>query len=326
MKNDRSSIYGRKQSFLVLLYCLLGIVALGGCQGDTVPPPADAEPEGVQSLLGNTLIPPAMSAERKAVLEANYAEAKAVYDADPNQADNIIWLGRRAAYLWNYNEAIDVFSSGIEAFPEDPRMYRHRGHRYITVRSFDQAIADFEKAVELIAGKPDEVEPDGAPNAAGIPTSTLHTNIWYHLGLARYLKGDFEGALEAYLRCMEASKNNDMDVATADWLYMTLRRLGREDEAAKVLEPITADMELLENFAYHRRHLMYKGLTAPDVLLSVGDDSDPALTLATQGYGVGNWYLYNGDEARAREIFEDVLEGEYWAAFGYIAAEAELAR
>ncbi len=77
-------------------------------------------------------------------------------------------------------------------------MYRHRGHRYITLREFDKAIADFNKAVELIEGTDDIVEPDGAPNAAGIPTSTLHTNIWYHLGLAHYLKGDFAAALLAY--------------------------------------------------------------------------------------------------------------------------------
>jgi hypothetical protein len=48
--------------------------------------------------------------------------------------------------------------------------------------------------------------------------------------------------------------------------------------------------------------------------------------VATQGYGVANWYLYNGDEARAHEIFRRILQTANWAAFGYIAAEAELAR
>jgi hypothetical protein len=48
--------------------------------------------------------------------------------------------------------------------------------------------------------------------------------------------------------------------------------------------------------------------------------------IATQGYGVGNWYLVNGDEKKAREVFERVLAGKAWAAFGYIAAEADLKR
>ena len=267
-----------------------------------------------------------MTPERAAKLQADYEAAKVEYDADPTSADAIIWLGRRAGYLWQYREAIDWFSKGIELHPDDPRMYRHRGHRYITVRQFDDAIADFEKAVARIQGQEDQVEPDGAPNEAGIPTSTLHTNIWYHLGLAHYLKGDFESALAAYENCMEASKNNDMDVATADWLYMTLRRLNRGEEAAKVLEPITEDMELLENFVYHRRLLMYKGVIAPDSLLATEGGVNRSLDLATQGYGVGNWHLYNGNSETAKDIFGDVLEGEYWAAFGFIAAEAELYR
>jgi len=41
---------------------------------------------------------------------------------------------------------------------------------------------------------------------------------------------------------------------------------------------------------------------------------------------VGNWHFYNGDEAKGMEIFRQVVEQQYWSAFGYIAAEAELAR
>ena len=146
----------------------------------------------------------------------------------------------------------------------------------------------------------------------------------YHLGLAHYLQGDFERALDAFLECMKVSKNDDMLVATSDWLYMTYRRLGRDDEAAAVLEPINADMNILENTAYHGRLLMYKGEVEPETLLE--PEGTDALQLATQGYGVGNYFLYNGDTARATEIFNQILEGGSWAAFGFIAAEAELAR
>jgi hypothetical protein len=48
--------------------------------------------------------------------------------------------------------------------------------------------------------------------------------------------------------------------------------------------------------------------------------------IATQGYGVGNWYLVNGDTRKAREIFERVVAGNAWQAFGWIAAEADLKR
>jgi hypothetical protein len=251
------------------------------------------------------------------------AEARTALDANRDDADALIWVGRRLAYLGRYREAIDVFTDGITRHPEDARLYRHRGHRYITIREFDRATTDLQKAAELIRGKPDEVEPDGQPNAAGIPTSTLQSNIWYHLALANYLKHDFEAALPAWLEGMAVSNNDDMKAATSDWLYMTYRRLDRAADAARVLEPINADMRILENTAYHRRLLMYKGEIPTDSLLNV-QEADP-VQIATYGYGVGNWYLYNGERAKADEIFRRILEGPNWAAFGYIAAEAELA-
>ena len=42
-------------------------------------------------------------------------------------------------------------------------------------------------------------------NPSGIPTSTLHTNVWYHLGLAYYLLGEDEEAVAAYRSGLECS-------------------------------------------------------------------------------------------------------------------------
>lgn len=289
-------------------------------------PASNALPDGAEalSLLGEPLFPPALDSARRADLEANLAAARTSWEHAPEDADSIIWLGRRQAYLAQYRDAIATYSEGIRLHPDDARLFRHRGHRYITVRQFDNAIADLERAAALARGTTDEVEPDGAPNPYNIPTSTLQSNIWYHLALAHYLKGDFERALPAWLECMRVSGNDDMLVATSDWLYMTYRRLGRDAEAETVLEPIHADMRILENDAYHQRLLMYKGEIAPEDLLAI--ESDDAVQLATYGYGVANWYLYNGDEAKAREILERIVAAPNWAAFGYIAAEAELSR
>jgi hypothetical protein len=111
-------------------------------------------------------------------------------------------------------------------------------------------------------------------------------------------------------------------VATSDWLYMTLRRLGRADEAAKVLEPIKEGMTILDNDAYYKRLLMYKGLREPGDVMAA-DETDP-LQIATQGYGVANFYFVNGDVERAKALLRRVVAGSQWAAFGFIAAEADL--
>jgi len=277
------------------------------------------------SLFGKPLISSPPAGETKARLEADLAKAQADFDKDPAGADVAIWLGRRLAYLGRFRDAIDTYTTGIAKHPDEPRLYRHRGHRYITIRKFDLAVADLTKASQLIAGKPDEIEPDGAPNPKGIPRSTLQSNIWYHLGLAHYLKGQFDRALEAYRSGMRVSRvNDDMLVATSDWLYMTLRHLKRDDEARAALEPIKAQMDVIENMAYHARLLMYKGQRTPESVLNLNTADD--VQIATQGYGVGNWYLVNGDRAKAKEIFDRVLAGRAWTAFGFIAAEADTQR
>ena len=304
------------------------MLPLAACSGGrTAPAAARVPPPGAEavSLLGEPLLPPPLSAEVRARYELLLAQARADHDRNPGDADAIIWLGRRTAYLGRYREAIEIFTRGLEKHPDDARLYRHRGHRYITVRELDRAAADLERAAQLVAGKPDEVEPDGLPNARNIPTSTLQSNIWYHLGLAYYLQGDFERALSAYREDMKVATNPDMLVATSHWLYMTLRRLGRDAEAAAVLAPIRRDMDIIENGSYHRLLLLYKGELPADSLLQPASDN-PALDDATTGYGLGNWHLYNGRAAEAERVFRRVLAGGQWPAFGYLAAEADVSR
>ena len=123
---------------------------------------------------------------------------------------------------------------------------------------------------------------------------------------------------------MKVSNNDDSVVAASDWMWMTLMRMNRKADAAKVLERITPKMDILENGSYHRRLLMYKGLDKPEALLDTAKADDT--TIATQGYGVGNYYFVMGDLKKARDVFEKVTAGAGWNAFGYIAAEADLAR
>ena len=257
-------------------------------------------------------------------MEKNLKEAQAQYDANPKNADAIIWLGRRLAYLGRFTDAIDTYTKGIALFPADARFYRHRGHRHITLRQFELAIRDLKKASELVKGKPDEIEPDGQPNARNIPTSTLQFNIWYHLGLAYYLTGRNDKALEAYRECLKVSGSPDRLVSTTHWLYMTLRRLNRNAEAAKALEPIVEGMDIVENTSYYRLALMYKGILSHEQLLTEtqGDSAASHSVL----YGAGNWHLYNGRNKQALEIFRRILSSNQWTSFGFIAAEADLKR
>jgi tetratricopeptide (TPR) repeat protein len=293
----------------------LACVALASAQANPTPE--------CKSLLGKPLYAIDLGPEARKTAEANVQAARDDLARQPESADAMIRLGRRLVTAGHVRDAIDVFTKGIAKFPADARFYRHRGHRYVTIREFDKAIADLTRASELIAKQPDQ--PEQAVDPTALSSETLHYTVYYHLGLAHYLKGDFARALPVYRQCLETAKrNNDDQVAGAsDWLYMTLRRLGRSDEAAKVLEPILPGMKIKDDQQYYDRLFMYKGLKKPEDLLRNGGD---AVSEATLAYGVANWYLYNGRKDDAKALFAKIVTGPNWMPFGFIAAEAELAR
>ena len=311
-----------------LISFLLSLLLLGACQQDTANQPSTEVKEKEVSVVSKDRQPAAYSLNGKPLYAATpseklldkYEKHKTNYESNPS-ADNLIWYGRFVAYQGKYEEAIQIYSKGIEKYPNDARMYRHRGHRYISIRKFDEAIQDFDKAVTLILGKPNEIEPDGMPNAQNIPVSTLHGNIYYHLGLAHYLNHNFEEALAAYQKCLATGNNPDNVVSATHWLYMILRRLNRTEEAEKVLTNIKLEMPIIENMAYHKANLLYKGIYKPiDLLQKEGEDSPSNDAL---DYGIANWYFYNGDKPKAKALLEKILVKESWASFGYIAAEKD---
>jgi len=267
---------------------------------------------------------PSFNDSVKKVFEANLRSAEKKYKADSTNDEHIIWYGRRLAYLGNYKEAIDIYTKGINLHPDNARFYRHRAHRYITLRCYDNAIADLKKAVELTRDQVDEIEEDGIPNEKNFPTSTLQTNIYYHLGLAYYLKDDNRQALLAWEKCLDISNTDDMKVATLNWLNLLLRKMGRQNDADSHLREVSNEMEIIENHDYFDILLMYK--TNNENKLVEKTQNQETLSNATLGFALGSYYQIKGNKVKAKELFEKVVAGKQWSSFGYIAAEAELAK
>lgn len=262
---------------------------------------------------------PIFTTRQKASLDSQLNVAIANFRKDSTGADAIIWLGRRYGYLAQYNKAIDVFTYGIKLYPADARMYRHRGHRYITTRCFDKAVDDLKKAAELIQNRPDETEPDGQPNASNIPVSTLHQNIFYHLGLAYYCKNNLAEAEAAWQQCYEASNNDDSRISSGNWLYLVKRLQMKNEEAAALLQVLPDEPTLVENHVYHEILQLHRKRPTPQQV--TGIKGDPSAESSAFLYGLIMYYHLNGYEKEEKEARQKMRESDQVASFGFIAEE-----
>ncbi len=163
-------------------------------------------------------------------------------------------------------------------------------------------------------GKVDQLEPDGLPNTKNIPLSTLHGNIWYHLGLAYYLKNDMKNALNAFNNRSVTHKYDDNIVSGGHWLYMINRRLGKIDKSSAIINEVHKDMDIIENMSYHQSCLFYKG----ELQESEMEMDEVAL------YTLANWYVYEkNDTIKAKEYYQNLLEKGNPYSFAYIAGESD---
>ena len=154
------------------------------------------------------------------------------------------------------------------------------------------------------------------PNSKNIPLSTLHGNIWYHLGLTYYLKNDMNNALKAFTNRSVTHKYDDNIVSGGHWLYMIYRRLNKIEESKAVVDQVNQEMNIIENMSYHQSCLFYKGLLEESELVI----DEVAL------YSLANWYIYEkNDTLKAKEYYQELLKGNPFS-FAYIAGEADWVR
>jgi len=229
------------------------------------------------------------------------ARAESALAAAPRDVGLIIKLGVAQSAIRRYREAIATFSRGIAIAPDSGILYRWRGHRYLSVRQLDSARADLEHGLRL--------------------DSTLY-GCWYHLGIVKYVSGDFSGAAAAFAHALPLAPDSGERAGSIDWSWMSLMRAGRRAEAQAVLDRTSAGPRG-GNF-YDVRLRLYRGEIGPDQAVTPADTAD--IAVATLSYGVGNWFLLKGDTATAKKWFERSVRSGGWPAFGFIASEAELKR
>jgi len=261
----------------------------------------------------------AFQASSQSPAQQAFAEANAAYEKrdndralaayeraialEPNNAEFHLGRAKALARLSRHSEAVDECTAALRLKPDSAAALRDRGHYLINLHRVAESIPDLARAEKL-----DKKDRD----------------IYYHLGLAYYIHGDWKRAADAWQGCMaNAAKDDDVISCTA-WLYPSLVRAGRKEEARKALDRITPGMEPKENTAYFDRLMLFKGAKKEEEVARTIDKD--AISKPTVGYSIGVWHLLEGRADRAREYFEKAVSAEAKQAFGAIAAEAELRR
>ncbi len=231
------------------------------------------------------------------------ARAESALAREPRSPERFLQLERAQAAARQIREAIATLTRGIRANPRSALLYVDRGHRYVSVREFGRALADLEHAAAL--------------------DSTIY-DIWFHLGVVRFVQGNFAEAARDFARARPLVPNEEEKAGSADWLWMSLSRAGRRPEAAALLRTVPDSFGAPPRYPYVQRLRLYQGRIKPDDLIGPADTGD--VQVATLAYGLGDWYLVAGDTARARTYFERSVGTGGWPAFGFIVSEAELRR
>ena len=231
------------------------------------------------------------------------ARATVALTADPRNVQRIIALGVAQSGARQFREAIETFTRGLAIAPNDPMLYRWRGHRYLSVREFDKSMADLTRGYQL---------------------DSTNYGVLYHLGVLRYLKGDFNEAAALFGMSQPRAPDGGERAGSTDWLWMSLSRAGRAAEAAAMLATRPDSLPTPPGYAYVSRLKLYRGELSPNALFSPADTAD--VQVATLNYGLGSWYLVHGDTAKATAAFERAVASGGWPGFGFMVSEAELRR
>jgi tetratricopeptide (TPR) repeat protein len=231
------------------------------------------------------------------------ARAKRAVNSTPANVDSLIALGLAQAGTRQYREAIVTFSKAMAVQPRNAILYRWRGHRYLSIHQIDSAYNDLTRGSQM--------------------DSTIY-GIWYHLGIVRYLRTDFAGAVDAFTKALPLAPDDNEHAASVDWLWTSNMRSGRPEAAQAALKLLGDSLKITSGAGYMQRMKLYRGLIGPEQVFTPADTAD--VQIATLGYGLGNWYLLKGDTTHARQNFERAIAGGGFPAFGFIAAEAELKR
>ncbi len=225
-------------------------------------------------------------------------EAIRAAEEDPEDVEKWIAVGRAFRRQNMFRESIEAYSIGMEHNPFYALLYRHRGHSYLNTGRYYEAVGDFEVALRL---DPSNFE------------------SWYHQGVSYFMIGQYDRTEWDMRQSLDMVTESPDITCTTDWLWRSLMRQGKTEEAQRVLDGYDTSKEPSGAMDYFHCLQVYKGELSPEDAL--------AMNRITIDFGVVNYYIVTGEKekalAAAKQALTKYAEKE-WAAFGYRGCAVEV--
>lgn len=242
--------------------------------------PFDALHAGIESQILNL---PAGIPDSRAVMRAK---------ALPDSIEKFLALGKAFSRQLRYREAIDAYTEGLKAEPENLSLLRLRAGRYLTTLQSDFAITDFEKCLSLGAEKLD---------------------CLYRIGLAHYYAGRYLRAMETLESCLPLC-DDEMGIAVLYWHTLSAARAGKTPTLLNSYRP---NMAVGHHTAYERAMQVWSGTTPLSAMLQMLESEEDDLEYGITLYGL----LWHPDCTEKECLSQSLLRRDgFWPSFAYLAA------
>ncbi len=209
-------------------------------------------------------------------------------------------LGQALCRQLRYRDAIAVYTEAIAMNPEDPEAYRQRAARHIATMQPERAISDLKFC---------------------LPLSMEKSDIYYRMGIARYLAGQYLEAMDAEQKAFPGF-DDEMGVAAMFWHTAAAWKAGTEPT---LLKHYRQDMEVGHHTAYHFSMGLAAGETMLEQALERISKEKSDLEYSIMGYGAAMFAEAAGKNDIAKSLLEAVVKRDgFWISYGYLAAWNEV--
>jgi tetratricopeptide (TPR) repeat protein len=170
------------------------------------------------------------------ILELNKA-----LESDPRQAN--LFKERAAQYsrLWNYEQAIEDYSSALTLQPEDATALHSRGSAYEQIQQLDRALEDYQRAIAInpqlsdlyfqrgvTLGKMGNFRQSIASLTEGLRLAPDNADGYFNRGTSYFQLGDLVKAIDDFSTVIKLSSD---DEAAYYWRGISNEEAGRQREA-----------------------------------------------------------------------------------------------